>query len=98
MFVLVIAFVLFYLISFSDTPELVGTWYSKETGEKIIFNKNGSVELEHVNYIPQYEIITPTKMIYTINNQIFEMNFRIENNLLYWGLNELEIFSKKKGD
>ncbi|ONI41658.1 hypothetical protein AN639_03290 [Candidatus Epulonipiscium fishelsonii] len=88
----------FYLINSHNTPDIVGTWYSEETGEKIIFNENGSVELENVNYIPKYEIITPTKMIYTINNQVFEMNFRIEDNQLYWGISEPEIFSKKKGE
>ncbi len=78
-------------------PDLYGSWVSQITNEKITFNKNGTIDLDSAVYSPNFEIISPTKIRYIVDNKGFEMHYRIEGRNLYWGMDEdsLEVFIKR---
>ncbi len=78
-------------------PSIYGSWVSQITNEKITFNKDGTIELEQADYSPHFEIISPTRIRYIIDNKGFEMYYAIDGRTLYWGMDEnsLEVFIKR---
>lgn len=75
---------------------LQSTWRSEETGQVLTFNENNQVKLE--GHLPDgiYHILSPNTMEYTTDGKTFRMVYHIEDNKLYWGIDEnhLECFEK----
>lgn len=79
-----------------NNPSLEGTWQSIDTGEMITFSKDGEVKVKDSTYIPKYEVVSPNKMQYTIEDKDFTMQYFIEGRILKWGIEgqELEEFKR----
>lgn len=75
---------------------LQSTWRSEETGQVLTFNENNHVEFEGDLPDGIYHILSPNTMEYTIDDKTFKMFYHIEENKLYWGIDEthLESFVK----
>lgn len=86
-----------YTIEQYNEPKLVGTWISKETGEEVTFNSDGTMTLNEVIESPTYQILSPSKMLYNIEEKQFEMYYNLDGRILSWGLNEnnIENFDRK---
>lgn len=86
-----------YSIEKYNNPPLHGTWKSQETGESIKFNKNGTVKINHVEYVPEYEILSATRMQYNIQDKQFEMAYRLDGRILEWGMSpeQMETFERQ---
>lgn len=80
-----------------SNPPLYGKWVSKETGETVTFNRNGTVDVEDPTQQPIFELVAPSKMIYTIDKKVFEMSYELEGRQLTWGVEgeNLEFFKRK---
>lgn len=90
----------FFCLAFLRQKEaitLVHTWQSEETGEVLTFTKDGKVTFK--NNLPEgvYRIISPNTIEYTVGNMSFQMIYTIEDDKLYWGIDQehLEIFSPR---
>lgn len=84
-----------FIYSLQDAS-LQNTWKSDETGRILTFTDE-YVELKGVSSKGMYHILSPNTMEYTINGKTFKMNYYIEENKLYWGIDQehMECFSKK---
>ena len=75
---------------------LQNTWRSEETGQVLTFTDDNLVEFD--GNLPDgiYHILSPNTMEYTIDNKTFKMIYQIEENKLYWGIDEsnMECFVK----
>ena len=94
--ILVICFlVLKGMYSLTDTT-LYGKWRSTETGQIVCFTEDEKVTFEGDLPSGYYHILSPGKIEYTIDHKTFQMIYRIEDNKLYWGVDEthLEKFDK----
>ncbi len=67
---------------------LQSTWQSEETSQVLTFTSDGRVKFNGNLPSGTYYIISPNKMEYTINGQTFQMVYKIEEQKLYWGLDE----------
>ncbi len=77
-------------------PELYGKWTSQDTNTSIIFYDDGTIKVSDVQYTPYFELISPTKMRYVIEDKIFEMYFKIDGRILYWGMDENNLESFRR--
>lgn len=78
-----------------NNPPLVGTWISRETDKEVEFTQDGRVNVDKIE-IGAYVIALPDLIIYEIEGQTFEMNYRISNRNMVWSLlGEEEIFDRK---
>ena len=95
--ILVISFLSLNFFKQKETITLVHTWQSDETGQILTFTKDGSVTFKNNLPTGTYRIISPNTLEYTIDGMSFEMIYTIEENKLYWGIDEahLETFSAK---
>ena len=86
-----------YFIDNYNNPGLYGKWISTETLEEIVFNKDGTVTLNDVPYIPQFQITAPNKMLYTVEDKEFDTYYALDGRSLYWGLSkeQVEVFKRK---
>ncbi|OON97670.1 MAG: hypothetical protein ATN31_07935 [Candidatus Epulonipiscioides saccharophilum] len=77
-------------------PPLVGEWKSDQTNEIIYFNETGSVRVGSNNNYATYELLTPTKMSYIVDDKKFNMYYELDGRTLYWGpdKNSSEIFKR----
>lgn len=76
-------------------PSLVGKWISAETGKTVDFEENGIVKVDNI-ITGEYKITNPGLIIYKIEGRTFEMNYKIEERTLVWGLpHEEEKFERK---
>ena len=78
-------------------PSLYGTWISEETNQSITFKKDGTVHLEEDTHTPVFELISDSRMYYTIDGKSFEMLYTINGRLLDWGTDKayMERFRRK---
>ena len=94
---LVISFFCLAFLKQKEAITLVHTWQSEETGEVLTFTKDGKVTFK--NNLPEgvYRIISPNTIEYTVGNMSFQMIYTIEDDKLYWGIDQehLEIFSPR---
>lgn len=70
---------------------LQNTWQSTETGQILSFNVDGSVDIKGKPLNAIYHIISPNRMEYTVDGKTFQMIYRIEDAILYWGLSEMSL-------
>jgi len=70
---------------------LQNTWLSKETGQILSFNTDGSVDIKGKSLSGMYHIISPNTMEYTVDGKTFQMIYHIVDTTLYWGLNDLSL-------
>ncbi len=94
--VVILVFVSLYILSRYRNPALYGEWTSVTTSQTIRFNQNNTVELEDSFYKPYFEIVSPSKMLYIVDEKIFDMYFELDGRILYWGIdkNNLEKFER----
>lgn len=80
-----------------NNPALYGKWQSIETGDVVEFRKNGTVVVDETKDNPEYEILSPNRMQYTVNDKDFVMQYNLEGRVLKWGIEgqELEEFTRK---
>ncbi|ONI45546.1 hypothetical protein AN641_03890 [Candidatus Epulonipiscioides gigas] len=77
-------------------PKIFGNWTSTVTSEQVQFEKDGNVKVGDIKDYAYYEILSPTRLIYVIEDMSFDMYYEIEGTTLYWGENKdnLEIFKR----
>lgn len=85
-----------YGIERYNKPQLYGKWISTETHEEIAFNEDGTVTLNDVIYTPKFQLISPNKMLYTIEDKQFETYYHIDGRYLDWGMSETEVEQFKR--
>ena len=78
-------------VDYNDTKSLIDTWQSEETNQILSFTTDGRVISKSNPSINTYRIISPTLLEYTIDDKTFQMYYHIEDDILYWGLNELNL-------
>lgn len=85
-----------FIYSLQDAS-LQNTWQSEETGRILTFTEDEYVEFKENSSKGIYHILSPNTMEYTINGKTFKMNYYIEENKLYWGIDQqhMECFSRK---
>jgi len=95
--VMCICFLALKFIYTLQDDSLQNTWKSEETGQVLTFMEDGKVEFESDLSNGIYHILSPNAMEYTIDGKTFKMNYYIEDNKLYWGIDKehMECFSKK---
>ena len=79
-----------------NTPSLTGKWISQETGKEVGFTEDGDVMVEGVK-TGAYIIKAPDVIIYDIEGHTFEMNYKIKQRSLVWGLSGEEEHFERKG-
>lgn len=85
-----------YSIEKYNNPVLYGKWISKETQEEIVFHEDGTVTLNDVIYTPKFQLVSPNKMLYTIEEKQFETYYHIDGRYLEWGMSETEVEQFKR--
>jgi hypothetical protein len=96
-FIMLISTAVIHQIGAYQSPDLIGTWISKESGLSVTFQEDGQVLVEGKSYTPKYILTKPNQMFYTIEDKTFVMEYALEGRELYWfieGENE-EVFSRK---
>lgn len=80
-----------------EHPSLVGKWKSVETGQVIHFTNNGKVKLRATHQTGYYQIESPSKMVYTLEDKNFNMYYVLEDRQLAWGItpDKMEHFVRK---
>ena len=80
-----------------DRDSLIGKWKSELTNQVVYFTSDGEVKLDSTDITGTYHIISPNTMEYTISDMSFEMMYKIDDNKLYWGVDEskFEVFIPK---
>lgn len=91
--ILAICFILLKVMYTRQNVTLQNTWQSKETGQILSFNANGSVDIKGKSSDGIYHIISPNTMEYTVDGKTFEMIYHIVDRTLYWGLNDASLES-----
>ena len=89
--ILVLSFILLKLMYRHQNVTLQNTWQSKETGQIISFNMDGTVDIKGKSLSGIYHIISPNTMEYTVGGRTFQMIYRIVDASLYWGLNDTSL-------
>lgn len=89
--ILVFSFILLKLMYRHQNVTLQNTWQSKETGQIISFNMDGTVDIKGKSLSGIYHIISPNTMEYTVGGRTFQMIYRIVDASLYWGLNDTSL-------
>ena len=94
---IVLSFCILSVLNSKESPGLSGTWQSEETGQVIRFTNKGTVVLKDNSKTGVYRIISTNTMEYTIDDLTFTMTYRIEEGMLYWGIDEenIERFNRK---
>ncbi len=78
-----------------NNPSMIGKWTSLETGIEVEFTEEGIVNVEGVQ-TGAYIIKPPNLLVYDIEGYTFEMNYKINQRSLTWGLpGEEENFERK---
>ena len=85
-----------FIYSLQDAS-LQNTWRSDETGQVLTFTEDDYVYLQGISSRGIYHILSPNTMEYTIDGKTFKMRYYIEENKLYWGIDQehMECFSRK---
>lgn len=91
--ILAICFILLKMMYIRQNVTLQNTWQSKETGQILSFNANGSVDIKGKSSDGIYHIISPNTMEYTVDGKTFQMIYHIVDRTLYWGLNDRSLES-----
>ena len=91
--ILAICFILLKMMYIRQNVILQNTWQSKETGQILTFNTNGSVDIKGTSSGGIYHIISPNTMEYTVDGKTFQMIYQIVERTLYWGLNDKSLES-----
>lgn len=86
--ILAICFILLKMMYIRQNVTLQNTWQSKETGQILTFNSNGSIDIKGKSLGGIYHIISPNTMEYTVDGKTFQMIYHIVDRTLYWGLND----------
>lgn len=91
--ILAICFIVLKMMYIRQNVTLQNTWQSKETGQILTFNSNGSVDIKGKSEGGIYHIISPNTMEYTVDGKTFQMIYQIVDRTLYWGLNDRSLES-----
>ena len=80
-----------------NTPDIYGKWQSEETKKIIEFKQDGTVILKTANEVGEFELLTPNKLSYTIQDKLFIMYYILEGRTLKWGFSKenVEVFKRK---
>ena len=80
-----------------NNPSIEGEWISSETGRTVEFTKSGKVKVEQVQ-IGTYIMTAPDSMVYHIEDQEFDMYYKLNKRSLIWGIigEEEELFERKQ--
>ncbi len=94
---LIFSVLIINIFSSTHRDSIIGRWESEKTGNVVNFKPNGEVKLTAPFITATYHIITPNLLEYTVSDMSFEMIYRIQDNKLYWGIDEsnLEVFIPK---
>lgn len=79
-----------------NNPLIIGKWISNETGKEVEFTQDGMVNVDKIK-AGDYIISSPNLLVYDIEGYTFEMNYKINQRSLVWGIPGAEEKFERKG-
>ena len=89
--ILAICFIVLKIVYNHQNVTLQNTWQSKETGQILSFNPDGTVDIKGTSLDGTYHIISPNTIEYTVDGKTFLMTYYIVDTTLYWGVNNMAL-------
>lgn len=87
----------FSIFKLLTNDSLYDKWESTESSTIVKFYKNGKVKIEGEDISANFLLLNEDKMEYTVEGKKFNMYYKVDDDLLYWGVNldNLEKFTRK---